>query len=208
MLLLFGLVGLVSLVAGSEVDLEGEMRLRLEHSLDLGRTWKPRGLVSLTRSRSGNPTIQQDVLSSDDYEKIKELCSNNELYMIKVIGEVDPVELQSFVSACPLVESGMAETLVVHVDWRGSVVAVNQGTRLEEAIYKGRNRERFDTKIVVQNMENGPTPDTAAFIQKVEEEKARKMTGETTENKSFFSKYWMYIVPVGIFMLINSAAGT
>ena len=33
------------------------------------------------------------------------------------------------------------------------------------------------------------------------------MTGETTENKSFFAKYWMYIVPVGIFMLINSAAG-
>ena len=55
-----------------------------------------------------------------------------------MIGEVEPVELQSFVSACPLVESGMAETLVVHVDWRGSVVAVNQGTRLEEAIYKVR----------------------------------------------------------------------
>lgn len=201
------LLVVVSLVAGTEVEPEGETRLRLEHSLDLGRTWEPRGLLSLSRSRSASPTIQQEALSSDDYEKIKDLCSKNEFYMIKVIGEVEPIELQSFVSACPLVESGMAESLVVHVDWRGNVVAVNQATRIEEAIYKGRNREKFDTKVVVQNMENGPTPDTAAFIQKMEEEKARKMTGQTTENKSFFSKYWMYIVPIGIFMLINSAAG-
>ena len=36
-------------------------------------------------------------------------------------------------------------------------------------LLQGRNRDKFDTKVVIQNMENGPTPDTAAFIQKMEE---------------------------------------
>ena len=34
---------------------------------------------------------------------------------------------------------------------------------------QGRNRDKFDTKIQIQHMENGPTPDTAAFIQRMEE---------------------------------------
>jgi hypothetical protein len=37
-------------------------------------------------------------------------------------------------------------------------------------------------------MENGPVPDTAAFIQKIEEE--RKMEkGEGKDNRSFLAKY-------------------
>lgn len=44
-------------------------------------------------------------------------------------------------------------------------------------------------------MENGPTPDTAASTQKMEEEeKSRKISGKTEDNRSFFAKYWMYIV--------------
>jgi len=93
------------------------------------------------------------------------------------------------------------------VDWRGNIVAVNLAVRSQEAAFKGRKREKFDTKVVIQNMENGPAPDTAAFIQKMDEEKARKMSGETKDNRSFFAKYWMYIVPVCIFMAINSASG-
>jgi len=207
---MLALLGLIGLTVGSlaEVDQEpADLRLGLEHSFDGGLTWEHRGIVSFTRSRSAIPSLHQDVLSADNYARIKELCNKNELYLIKATGEGDIGELQSYTSACPLLESGMAETLTIHVDWRGNVVAINQAARTEEAMFKGRNRDKFDTKLVIHNMENGPTPDTAAFIQKMEEEKARKMTGETTENKSFFAKYWMYIVPVGIFMLINSAAG-
>lgn len=54
-------------------------------------------------------------------------------------------------------------------------------------------------------METGPQPDTAAFIQKVEQEKLAKQRGETKDNRSFFAKYWMYIVPVVIILAMNSA---
>merc|ERR1712107_787884 len=113
-------------------------------------------------------------------------CVQSSLYLVKLVGEGGVGELQSYASACTLLESGLADTLVVHVDWRGSVVAINLIVRTEEGIYKGRNRDKFDTKVIIQNMENGPTPDTAAFIQKMEEEKARKLTGRPrTTSRSF-----------------------
>ena len=86
-------------------------------------------------------------------------------------------------------------------------------------------------------MENGPVPDTADFIQKMEQvtgqgctditlvlarvvincwtglqiqkiqfqDKMNKKEGATTDNRSFLAKYWMYIVPIVIFMAINGA---
>ena len=80
-------------------------------------------------------------------------------------------------------------------------------------------------QIVVAGAEPGPAPDTAAFIQRMEEEKKRQERGEVgifstqsenfyshlphvqvPDNRSFLAKYWMYIVPVVLFMAINGAA--
>ena len=80
---------------------------------------------------------------------------------------------------------------------------------------------------MVAGAEPGPAPDTAAFIQRMEEEKKRQERGEVgtffysiqsekfyshlphvqvPDNRSFLAKYWMYIVPVVLFMAINGAA--
>ena len=71
-------------------------------------------------------------------------------------------------------------------------------------------------------MESGPSPDTASFVQKIEEEKLAKERGETKDNRSFFAKYvwaifnlpllyvflyiryWMYIIP---FVLVLAMSG-
>ncbi|CAA21610.1 ER membrane protein complex subunit 10 [Caenorhabditis elegans] len=50
-----------------------------------------------------------------------------------------------------------------------------------------------------------PTPDTAAFVQKMEREKRAKQHGADADNRSFLAKYWMYIVPVVLFAVISSA---
>ena len=46
----------------------------------------------------------------------------------------------------------------------------------------------FKSKVYVQQMESGPSPDTASFIQRVEEEKLAKQRGDTKDNRSFFAK--------------------
>ena len=48
--------------------------------------------------------------------------------------------------------------------------------------------EGFKSKVVVQPMEMGPQPDTAAFIHRIEQEKLAKERGETKDNRSFFAK--------------------
>lgn len=50
------------------------------------------------------------------------------------------------------------------------------------------------------------SPDTASFIQKIEREREARERGEFKDNRGFLAKYWMYIVPVVILVLITSAA--
>ena len=94
----------------------------------------------------------------------------------------------------------------VHLDWRNKVVGVsisagsaagdqkkrghsdNLSTVIDENIDLLDSAVGFKSKVLVQPMEMGPQPDTAAFIQRVEKEKLAKERGETTDNRSFFAK--------------------
>ena len=124
----------------------------------------------------------------------------------------------------------LSETNATHflfqLDWRGKLVAAIMGvqqvaprkgievefeTRLQISILKSvlplqAQPTTFKTKISTQQMENGPAPDTAAFIQRMEENKRKEEKGEVKDNRSFLAKYWMYIVPVVLFMALNGAA--
>lgn len=48
-------------------------------------------------------------------------------------------------------------------------------------------------------------PDTASFVQKVEREREARDHGDTKDQRGFFAKYWMYIVPVAVIVLISGA---
>jgi len=62
----------------------------------------------------------------------------------------------------------------------------------------------FNTSVDVQQTANGPMPDTQAYIQKLEQEKIEKVKGQQSDNRSFLAKYWMYLVPAVIFMMLLS----
>lgn len=49
-------------------------------------------------------------------------------------------------------------------------------------------------------------PDTASFIQKVEREREARDRGEVKDNRGFLAKYWIYIVPVAILLLLSGAS--
>lgn len=61
----------------------------------------------------------------------------------------------------------------------------------------------FSTVVTLKTIEQAPVPDTAGFIQKIEKEREARDRGETKDNRSFLSKYWMYIVPAVILLLIS-----
>jgi len=143
---------------------------------------------------------------------------------------------RTYGSACNVISANLIDSLTLHFDWRGKLSAVSYATNHQEKVQlsnpqilqnwlhmgedinpgkEGKNDEaiemvqksmNFKTKVVTQHMVNGPAPDTAAFIQRVEQEKVDKQKGTTTDNRSFLAKYWMYIVPIVIFMAINGAS--
>jgi len=63
---------------------------------------------------------------------------------------------------------------------------------------------QFNTTVSVMLQGTGQLPDTQTYIQKLEKEKRDKAAGQTQDNRSFLAKYWMYIVPIVIFMMLTS----
>ena len=69
------------------------------------------------------------------------------------------------------------------------IVAMHLSTPSHQSKVPMTNATGFKSRVVVQHMESGPSPDTASFVQKIEEEKLAKERGETKDNRSFFAKY-------------------
>ena len=206
--------------------MEGELQLELEHSFDSGVSWSGRGSITVTSTRTGAASQDQPSLSQEQKTSLAELCEAGGLYLIRARahqGANTLPTMSSFTSACSLIRSGMVDAITLNMDWRGKLTSISlagHGSTASPGI-----RDNFRTKIIINGqsvggsqttagsnstlfsgMEAGPVPDTTAFIQKLEEEKRRQEKGEVPDNRSFLAKYWMYIVPLVIFMAINGAA--
>ena len=120
--------------------------------------------------------------------------------------------LRSATHACNLPDTGLADIFNIQLDWRHKIVALQLSTQNVVNKVPLSTVPGFKTRAFVQHMESGPTPDTASFIQKMEEEKLAKVRslytlsiyseelffdsfnfvlqqrGETKDNRSFFSK--------------------
>ena len=155
-------------LVSAEVEVEGEVVLELEHSLDTGRTWSARGKVTVTSSRSGGSGGGNDQLplTGEQKERLRSLCAEDGLYLVRAQvwqGGAALGLMRSFTSSCSLVTSGMVDTLTLNTDHKGKVL----GFTLSAAApaQSPGLRDTFKTKIVTNSMEPGPAPDTAAFIQ-------------------------------------------
>lgn len=198
----------------SGVDYDGVLNVKLRHALDHvpSPEFTDRGAITIQSIRTGAVSLQQVALSAFDRQKLKHLAEEDGLYRLNAtVRTVDGKEISflTFVKACSLVESGLSDILTVSLDHAGMPVAVTANTISDgchgdlEIVEDLRN---FNTSVFVKHMELGPVPDTATYIQKLEKEKEARERGETQDNRSFLAKYWMYIVPVVIFVLLSGAA--
>ncbi|GFG36136.1 hypothetical protein Cfor_00855, partial [Coptotermes formosanus] len=179
------------------VDYDGHLSIRLQHSFDQVKEpqFFDRGAVNIQSIRTGSVTLQQDPLSVEDRQKLKAIAEKDGLYRLRAfVQAMDGKETSflTFVKACSLAESHLSDVLTVSLDHTGSVIAVSMST--SPAICEGRHishedLKHFNTTVFVKHMEQGPIPDTAAYIQKLEKEREARERGETKDNRSFFAKY-------------------
>lgn len=132
---------------------------------------------------------------------------------------------------CALASSQLNDILWVSVDHNGAVVGIvqsvsgNRATCDQDAPIDLDALEEFNTDVFIKPSEVGRVyvpsneappnlslshplslisrPDTATFIQKIEREREARDRGEVKDNRGFFAKYWMYIVPVAILVLVS-----
>jgi len=189
----------------------GQISLSVDHSLDEGLTFSSRGMLVIQSLRSGSAWMDSTLMptfTSSQKESLRKLCRNDGLYSLRLTSPDEPeVVHRTAVHACNLVDSGLSDIFTVHLDWRNTVVGVSvmagggATKKDEEDTLDAANG--FRSKVLVQHMETGPQPDTAAFIQRMEQEKLAKERGETKDNRSFLAKYWMYIIPVVLVLAMS-----
>jgi len=188
---------------------EGGVVLKMEHSFDGGKSYANRGSVTIHSLRSGAVSIQQDDLTEAEKDKLEKLCDQDGLYLVRAVSNSGEAvtSYRSAHHACNLIDTGLSDLFTIQLDWRHKLVSIHLSTPNLQNNIPLTGVSGFKSKVYVQHMESGPSPDTASFIQRIEEDKLAKQRGDTKDNRSFFAKYWMYIIPFVLVLVMSGGGG-
>ncbi|KAM6904689.1 ER membrane protein complex subunit 10 [Xenentodon cancila] len=201
-----------------ETDFSG-FSVPLEHSFEVddAAKFQVRGALVLKAGREPSVSLSQNQLSEEDRTKLKEVAAVDGLYKIRVPRVFLQADRQTewqmeghltaFVRACAMVESHLSDVITLHTDVSGYLIGVSivtlpgacRGTEVEDEV----DLEVFNTTLSIMAPVNAPGPETALFIERMEE--SEKKGKNPQEQKSFFAKYWMYIVPLVLFLMMSGA---
>ncbi|XP_076852729.1 ER membrane protein complex subunit 10 isoform X2 [Brachyhypopomus gauderio] len=206
-------------VGDVESDLSG-VSVPLEHSFEVDDVprFRLRGTIQVKAGRDLSVSLSQLSLSEEDRNALKDVAAVDGLYRVRVPRlslqtdrETDRQpegHLSAFVRACSLVESRLSDVITLHTDVSGHIIGVSivtvpgscRGAEDEEEL----NLEVFNTTVSVMAPVSAPSPETALFIERMEQEMDKK--GKPQEQKSFFAKYWYLILGGAVFLMISSSA--
>ncbi|XP_037112439.1 ER membrane protein complex subunit 10 isoform X2 [Syngnathus acus] len=210
---------------GRRVDVQdaefSDFSVPIEHSFevdDVGK-FRVRGALLLKGGRDPGVTLSQNQLTQDDRVKLKEVAAVDGLYRIRVPRislqadrqterQMDGY-LTTFVRACAMVESHLSDVITLHTDVSGTLIGISivtlpgacMGTDVEDEV----DMELFNTTLSVMAPVNAPGPETAMFLERMEQE-AEKKGKNPQEQKSFFAKYWYLILGGAIFLMVSNSA--
>ncbi|GAB6023304.1 hypothetical protein CHUAL_008108 [Chamberlinius hualienensis] len=185
--------------------------VQLQHTFDQGTQpqYSDRAPLTFRPLKASKFNFPAEVeLTENDEKKLMKLVEQDGFYRLRIpIKSNDTVQyVTTYIKACSLYESGLSDILTLHTGVNGELLGISATTT--QALCQGkevpqRNLRYFNTVVEIRPIEIGPTPDTTSFIQKLEKEKADRDKNEQGDNRSFFAKYWMYIVPAVVFMFIS-----
>ncbi|XP_068141956.1 LOW QUALITY PROTEIN: ER membrane protein complex subunit 10 [Drosophila tropicalis] len=212
------LIFLISLFGSGWSYLEHDswITIQLHHSLaTASEEFSYRGNITIPSLNSGLSNVAQVPLTPGELELMKELANKNEFYRLRATVVYSNGSKQKFLTsnkACRLLQAHLNDVLWISLDPSGFVTSVTASQDAAPGIIEcsPENTQHlddvnFNTDVLIRHAELAPVPDTASFIQKVEREREARERGEVRDNRGFFAKYWMYIVPVVLLVFISGA---
>ncbi|KAL8580092.1 hypothetical protein ACOMHN_051260 [Nucella lapillus] len=153
-------------------------------------------------------------MSPQDREKLESVAEQNGIYRLRIPlskgGNSEPTSyVSTFTTACAVYESGLRDRLMVNFDTTGEVLGVSVLPFMGSctgATVSAANLTSWKTTVDVVQTVAGPVPDTQTYIDKMKRDEQERAKGQQGDNRSFLGKYWMYIVPFVIMMIIMSSA--
>jgi len=194
-------------------EFDGSSVVQLEHSFDGGVTFTKRGSVVIRSLKLGvaQYIMDDDTMSTLDIEKLKDLVRRNGNYRLRVLSKTvdgSDIYVSTFLKACLLYESTLTDFLTINYDQSGNILGLALSSSIPYCkgfTVRFEDLSSFNTNVYISQTTSGPVPETQIYVQKLDKEKAEKAKGQQSENKSFFARYWMYIVPLLIFFLFASS---
>ncbi|XP_056609036.1 ER membrane protein complex subunit 10 isoform X2 [Triplophysa dalaica] len=207
---------------GLDTDFSG-LSVPIEHSFEVDDVprFRLRGALQFRGGRESSVYLSQNQLSEKDRNTLKDVAAVDGLYRIRVPRVSLQADRQSerqhdghltaFVRACSLVESHLSDIITLHTDVSGYVIGISivtipgscRGIEVEDEV----DLEVFNTTISVVAPVTAPVPETAPYIERMEQEMEKKGKNPQ-EQKSFFAKYWYLILGGAVFLMATNSAQT
>ncbi|XP_050546315.1 ER membrane protein complex subunit 10 [Daktulosphaira vitifoliae] len=206
---LFHFLIVVSALTNLESSYDSITDIYLEHELIPGAGFSNYSSSPVNLETRSDFTIESTI-SKYDFELIKKLANDNHMYKLKVtVRYLSGLKTSflTFTRACHILGHKTIYILTLHLDHLDLPFGANLATKSDK--YEDtddRDEYKLSTTVFFRRPDSSPIPDTTTYIQKIEREREAREKGKSSNNKSMLGKYWMYILPLVIFMMIAGAS--
>ncbi|XP_060079620.1 ER membrane protein complex subunit 10-like [Ylistrum balloti] len=196
---------------------DGQRTFDVEHCLDNDQevpTFTKRGTVVVKSVKNNRAFLSEPVnLSLDEKRMLKNLVRANDIYRVRMqvrtTGNSEEDYVYSYTQACGIYESELSDHLWIHFDQSGEIIGFSISTDPAQCLGSSVDNSdltHWNTTVDISQTILGPAPDTQSYIEKMKRDEMEKARGSQSDNRSFFAKYWMYIVPFVLIMMLASSA--